>query len=193
VFIVKAENTRHGMDDTTSRLSTLTYLRDTLSLPDPSVIQGTEKIWLAPFYPFIPRVLWPDKPIFNKGVRLSVALGRPPTTSSSVTTVGDLYTMYGTFGVAAGLFIYGVVLQLYMNWVARQSLSERQLFFYILMLFSLFTLGAYVVELITNAIQLGLFYLLISYLVYGWSTTSQHTGHSGPSVPSAAGVDTKIV
>ncbi len=83
-----SEEAGKSFDQATDRLSLLTYVHDIIGLPDPSLLNGDAKIWLAPLYPLIPRIVWKDKPVLDKGRRLSVALGRPSTTSSAVTPVG---------------------------------------------------------------------------------------------------------
>jgi hypothetical protein len=182
VFTSRSNIEETGFDDTTSRLSALTYARDAIGLSDPSLLQGDEKVWLAPLYPLVPRVLWKDKPVLNKGQRLSVALGGPSTSSSAVTIIGDLYLMYGTFGVMVGLFLYGICLQVYMNWFAKRAMSERRLFVYILMLMPLMSLGAFVVELVANAVQLGLVFVFMSYVIYGRSVSSLRVANHSSAV-----------
>jgi hypothetical protein len=44
-----------------------------------SSIEGDERVWMIPFYPFVPRFLWQDKPVLDKGRRLSLAMGSPGT------------------------------------------------------------------------------------------------------------------
>lgn len=166
-----SEEAGKGFDQATDRLSLLTYVHDIIGLPDPSLLNGDEKIWLAPLYPLIPRIVWKDKPVLNKGSRLSVALGRPATTASAVTPIGDLYSMYGSYGVAAGMFVYGMCLQLYMNWAGGDR-SEKGLFIYISMLIPLVNLEEDTVSLIAGAIQLGVVVVLTAYVVYGRSVSS---------------------
>jgi hypothetical protein len=92
----------------------------------------------------------------NKVQRLSIALGRPETASPAVSCIGALYLMYGTFGVVAGLFLFGICYQVYMNWFTKDVLSERRPFFYVLMLIQLMALGGDIVGSIANWIQVGL-------------------------------------
>ena len=168
-----SEEAGKSFDQATDRLSLLTYVHDIIGLPDPSLLNGDEKIWLAPLYPLVPRMLWKDKPVLDKGSRLSVALGRPSTTSSAVTPVGDLYSMYGPYGVAAGMFVYGLCLQLYMNWAGGDR-AEKGLFIYISMLMPLINLEEDTVSLIAGVIQLGAVAVLTSYVIYGRSVSSLH-------------------
>lgn len=169
----RSQTSNQGLEDTTSRLSYLTYVRDTISLPDPSVLKGDEKIWLAPIYPLVPRVLWKNKPIPNKGLRLTVALGRPADSSSAVTIVGDLYSMYGTPGVVFGMLGFGICFQIYMNWVACSAMSESRLFVFISLLVLLANFfEADVSGFIQGAIQSGIVIMLTSYVIYGRSIFS---------------------
>jgi hypothetical protein len=172
VVFSKGEVNGEGFSETTSRLSDLTYVRDMLRVPDPSLLNGDEKIWLAPIYPLIPRAIWPSKPIFNMNQRLSIALGRPETTASAAPVTGYLYLMYGTFGVIVGLFFYGICYQIYMNWFSKDALMERRLFIYVLMLIQLMGLGGDVVGAIGVWIQTGLVFVFMSYFIYGRSDSS---------------------
>lgn len=155
-----------GFESSTSRLSLLSYVRDVLSLPDPSLLNGDDKVWLAPLYAVVPRVLWKDKPDLNKGGRFSVLLGGSETTASTVTPIGDLYAMYGTFWLAVGMLIYGICLQIYMNWASRGH-AERDLFVYLSMLLSLINLEATVVGVVSESVQLFVLMSILSYLIYG--------------------------
>ena len=148
------------------RLSNLDMVRTVISLPDPSVLQGNEKLWLAPIYPFVPRIFWGDKPVLNKGVRLSIALGAPSTTSTAPTLIGDLYSMYGSYGVAIGMILYGVCIQQYMNRIGR-NITEKRLFVYILMLPALLNLESDLIGQIGWLIQTGFTVFVTSHVVYG--------------------------
>jgi hypothetical protein len=156
-----------GFDSSANRLSILNDLHDLLGLPAPSLLNGDEKMWLAPVYPLIPRILWKDKPILNKGQRFSEALGRPDTTASAMTTIGDLYSLYGIAGVLIGMFVYGIGLQLYMNWMCRGGISERGLFVYLTLIVPLIAIEINAVTLIAAVVQTGVVAVIVSYLIYG--------------------------
>jgi hypothetical protein len=161
------QRTAKTLNAATSRLSILTAAHDLIDLPDPSQLNGDEKVWMAPIYPLIPRFLWKEKPVLNKGQRLSIALGGTSTSSAAITPVADLFSMYGTYGVLVGMFIYGVCLHLYMNWMGREAFSERRLFVYLSMLMGLINLEESVVGLIAGAVQSIIISVLISYVIYG--------------------------
>jgi hypothetical protein len=161
------DQAQSGADRSTARLSMLAFVHDIVGLPSPSLLNGDEKLWLAPIYPFIPRFLWEDKPIFDKGVRLSVALGRPDTTSSAITPIGDLFMLNGATGVAIGMLIYGICFQLYMNFAGRRPLTERGLLVYLSVLVPLMNFENYVVAEV-SAIAQGLITItVVSLLIYG--------------------------
>jgi hypothetical protein len=171
-----------SFDATTSRLSILTDVRDVISLPDPSLLNGDEVVWMAPLYPFIPRFIWTNKPILDKGIRLSVALGRPNTTSSAATPIGDLYSLYGTWGVPIGMFIFGVFVQIYMNSMGG-VLSEKRLLIYFVMLRELLDFENGVVAQVAGTVQLALIAILLAYVIYGRSPVVART----PRNPRLAG------
>ncbi len=167
----------------TSRLSYLSYVRDVSSLPVPSMLQGDEKLWMAPFYPLVPRFLWKSKPILNKGVRLSVLLGHPSSSSSAPTPIGDLYSVYGTWGVAIGMLIWGACVQIYMNWVGGRSTDEKGLFIYVIMLSQLLNLEDDFTGLIAGTVQLGILVVITAYLIYGRSPTAAENTNRLPYSP----------
>jgi hypothetical protein len=158
-----------GLDETVSRMSELKYVYDVISLHDYSLLQNDEPIWFAPLYPLVPRILWKDKPVLNKGDRLSIALGRPADTSSAITPIGDFYLTYGTPGVIIGMFLYGICLQLYTNCVTHGITTDRSLFVYILMLLQLANFEADVFSYVASAVQYAVIVVFMSYVIYGQS------------------------
>jgi hypothetical protein len=167
------ESRRQSLQETTDRLSYLTYVRDVSTLPFPEMLNGDEKVWLAPFYPFVPRLFWPDKPILNKGQRLSILLGRGGQTSSALTPIGDLYALYGRYGIVAGMFLWGVCLQAYVNWSSGKIATERLVFIYALMLPQLVNFEADVTILVAQSVQRLLVTVIVSFLVYGTPSTAK--------------------
>ncbi len=94
-----------------------------------SLLQGRERWWMVPYYPFIPRIVWKSKPVLNKGARFSVAVGSTRTSSMAITYPGDLYAVYGLPGILAGMFLLGVVSQWLANTITG-TLDKRHLFVY---------------------------------------------------------------
>jgi hypothetical protein len=156
-------------ESATARLSYLSYARDVIGLPTPAMLNGNERLWLAPFYPLVPRFIWKDKPVLNKGQRLSMVLGRGNETSSALTPIADLYSMYGIAGVAIGMFVWGICLQLFTNWIGNRSVSEGGLFIYILMLKQLLNLEADSVALIAGTVQIAIEIYIVTWIIYGRS------------------------
>ena len=147
-------------------MSVLALFHNVLQLPSPDLLNGDETVWMAPFYPFIPRPLWKAKPIFNKGQRMSEALGYGNVSSTNVPGVADLYALGGLAGIVSGMFIWGICLQLYMNTV-KGGLTERGTFFYVLILFSLTNLERDIVATIGGAVETGGILLVLSKIIYG--------------------------
>jgi len=135
------------------------------------MLEGDEKVWLAPVYPLVPRFLWKGKPVLNKGQRLTSLLGGGNESSAALTPIGDLYSMYGTYGIVVGMLVWGVFLQLYMNWISRKSTSEKSFFVYISMLPILLNLESGVVGIVAGTVQVGIGVLLTAYVIYGRSVT----------------------
>jgi len=160
-------NSQSSFDHSVARLSALNDLHLLLGLPAPSLLNGDEKLWLAPIYPFIPRFVWQDKPVLNKCQRFSIALGRPMTTSTAITPIGDLYSLYGYAGVLIGPFIWGIVLQLFMNRMTRSFLAERGLLIYLLLVVPLINIEPDATTVVAGAVQTGVVAVVLSFLIYG--------------------------
>jgi hypothetical protein len=101
--------------------------------PRAAELPGHERWWMLPFYPFIPRLIWPSKPVLNEGGRFSVALGygtmNTVGTSTAVTYPGDLYARGGLLGICMGMFLLGIVAQWLTNTVTGVP-ETRHLFVY---------------------------------------------------------------
>jgi hypothetical protein len=166
-------------DTAGSRLSVLTLFHNVLQLPSPDLLNGDETVWMAPLYPFIPRPLWKEKPVFDKGIRMSEALGIGRTSSTNVPGIADLYALGGVPGIAAGMFIWGGCLQLYMNSMKR-GLSERGLFLYVMILLALTNIERDIIAMIGGAVQSTCIYLVMSRLIYGGRMFSMKSENAIP-------------
>jgi hypothetical protein len=94
------------------------------------MLQGDWRLWMIPFYPFVPRFIWPGKPVQNIGGRFTRILGGDETTATSPTIPGELYVLHGGIpAVLAGMFLVGLVVQWLTNPVKRCP-SKRNLFIY---------------------------------------------------------------
>jgi hypothetical protein len=65
-------------------------------------------------YAFIPRLIWPDKPIVTRGSWFTAYLGgsgseEESKTSTGIYSAGELYWNFGIPGVIAGMFLMGVI------------------------------------------------------------------------------------
>jgi hypothetical protein len=119
-----------GVQSTVTRLDLLASLGAILSLgSETSELQGRERLWMIPFYPFVPRFIWTSKPILDKGLRFSQVLGYGSETSTAITYPGDLYVRMGVPGIAIGMFLLGVAAQRLTNMV-KHSFGKRELFLY---------------------------------------------------------------
>jgi hypothetical protein len=101
-----------GATATLSRLNLLQSFALVMSLgPRSALLKGDERWWMLPIYPFVPRFVWPTKPILDKTRRFSVALGFGDQTSTAITYPGDLFFEYGLPGLLLGMALFGLVAQ----------------------------------------------------------------------------------
>jgi len=65
-------------------------------------------------YGFVPRAIWPDKPIVSDfGLWFSrIYLGTPYRTWNSPSIFGDLYRNFGFLGIPLGMFLLGILLRI---------------------------------------------------------------------------------
>lgn len=78
----------------------------------------------AYFSRFVPRFLWPDKPVvdYNRlGRDLGMLSKNDYTTSIGLTFIGGLIMDSGTTGVIIGLFILGILLKILWQWLIVRS------------------------------------------------------------------------
>ena len=66
-------------------------------------------------YAFIPRIIWPQKPIVSRGAWFTTYIGMAPrpqeaTTSTGMTAFGEWYWNFGIPGEIAGMFLIGILL-----------------------------------------------------------------------------------
>jgi hypothetical protein len=92
-------------------------------------LESSARWWMIPFYPFIPRFVWPSKPILDKGLQFSIRLGYGDQGSTAVSYPGDLYVTCGWAGLLFGMFMMGVVAQWLTNFL-RRSFGKRSLSVY---------------------------------------------------------------
>ncbi|WP_168801787.1 hypothetical protein [Glycomyces buryatensis] len=86
---------------------------------------------VAPAVGLVPRVIWPDKPIFANGYEFYQEYyggSRTTYTSTAITGLGDLYRHGGLWTVAAGMIMLGVGCRLF-DLVIRPEADPRALCF----------------------------------------------------------------
>jgi len=175
--ISQSRGNRTYFDTAGSRLSVLALFHNVLQLPSPDLLNGDEKLWMAPFYPFIPRPLWKGKPNFDKGLRMSEALGIGRGSSTNVPGIADLYALGGIVGIVTGMFVWGGCLQIYMNQIG-QGLSEKGTFIYVMILLGITNIERDIVPLIGAAVEGACIYLVIARVVYGGNLFSMRALNS---------------
>jgi hypothetical protein len=156
-----------GWNASVNRLDLLQSVALVLSLgPRATFLQGDERWWMIPFYPFIPRFIWHSKPILDKGARFSVALGYGDKTSTGITYPGDLYLSYGLAGLLAGMFMLGVVGQWLTDGITG-GLDERRLFMYVGIFLTVTDMEIDAFSFWSGFIKSFVILSVIAWLVYG--------------------------
>lgn len=79
----------------------------------PFYINYTSTLWPNIVAAFVPRLLWPDKPVLVLGrYMVNVILGSPSSSNAPITNIGEFYLNFGTFWVPIGMLILGVFFRL---------------------------------------------------------------------------------
>jgi hypothetical protein len=158
---------RSGWRMSVKRMDMLTSVGLVIWLgPRASLLQGKERWWMIPYYPFVPRFLWPSKPILEKGRRFSVAAGSTQASSMALTYPGDLYALYGLPGIVLGMLLLGVVTQWLANTITG-TLDKRRLFVYAAMFMYVLELETDAFSYLTNLIKTFVMVSLVALVIYG--------------------------
>jgi hypothetical protein len=167
---------RKGLDSALQRLDLLTNVAQVLTLGSRAeMVKGDVHWWMLPIYPFVPRFLWPSKPILDEGGWFTVALaggsGNAATVGSStaITYPGDLYLQFGLWGIPVGMFVLGVVAQWFTNRVSG-PVGPRELFVYAVVFLFGFPLEVDVFSVWASFIKLLAILYAFRLLIYGPST-----------------------
>jgi hypothetical protein len=172
---------REGLANALQRMDLLTSVAQILTLGDRAdMVRGDVQWWTLPFYPFVPRFLWPSKPILIEGGRFTAALAGGSaslsnvSSSTAVTYPGDLYLQFGLLGVPIGMFIFGLVTQ----WVTSRvsgSAEPRELFLYT----AIFILGFWyetdAFAMWTGFIKMLAILYFVRLLIYGQSAQRKNS------------------
>ncbi len=114
-----------GWDSTVPRLALLPNMALAMNLGHRAEwLRGDEHWWMVPFYPFVPRFIWPSKPVLIKGQRFSIATGSTASNSMAITIPGDLYLEFGFPGLVIGMFLSGMLGQWLTNMIGGPLRKE---------------------------------------------------------------------
>jgi hypothetical protein len=164
---------RDGLNSTLGRIDLLTCVAEVLTLgPRAGIVKGNVHWWLLPIYPFVPRFLWPSKPILEEPGWFTVALqggsGDAATigTSIAVTYPGDLCLRFGLPGILVGMLVLGVAAQWFTNRV-NGPVEPRDLFVYAAVFLIGFPIEADVFSVWASLIKLLVILYVLRRLIYG--------------------------
>jgi hypothetical protein len=104
-------------------------------------------------YAFIPRFIWPEKPVIAKGSWFALRIGQANVSadgqiqnSVNMTIPGELYLNFGWVGVVAGLLILGALLAVLWSrlefWPQKTNVLGTAFGFYLMWVWVGFSLGA---------------------------------------------------
>jgi hypothetical protein len=136
-------------------------------------LEGDERLWMIPIYPFIPRAIWKSKPILDMGRRASVFLGSTDKSSSAVSPLADGYLKGGFAGLVCGMLVWGVFAERLTNLVLRSSRS-RDLFMYSAVFLVSTNREVCLFNFWVAVLQTFVIAFVVTYLVYPRSNSGQH-------------------
>jgi len=104
---------------------------------------GIQYFYRFAFIAFIPRIIWPDKPIISTEFLYTRAFyGRVPTTHT-LTIPGELYLQFHVVGIIIGMFILGIILKTSYNYLILNNNNPGVVLLYsVIFLSSIFCLRA---------------------------------------------------
>lgn len=182
---------RAGWEQTVSRLDglgrTAVIIRDTPSMVP---FQGGWSIGYI-FLAYIPRVIWPDKPIITIGRWITTHYGPGPHMRSHTgpTWMGELYMNWGTAGVVLGMAVIGFLLRFaHEVLIVRSRTIPAMLVIIVLMFEIVTTLDGQIVGTVNGAVfTLGpiLVLHLMMGMLFGRTTRSPAADGSSSPVPGA--------
>ncbi len=125
-------------------------------------------VWMLPALITVPRVVWPDKPVFNMGYWFAINVyGQDPhvRSSTAITYPGDLYLQFGLPSLLIGMFLTGIALRWVYERYGREGTS-CSLFFYIFLLYQLVEYESDVAFKVASTVRVFLIILGLSFLVF---------------------------
>jgi hypothetical protein len=184
----QAENSNEwvesGSTSALSRLDLLQYFGVILNLgPQASDIHGDGRLWMIPFYPFVPRIFWSSKPQLDDTSRFSEVLGFPKGTSTAITYPADCYIWAGIPGILMGMFVLGIFAQRYTNSVSGVT-TKYQVFKYSVVLLTCFRVEFGVVELWTALLKIVPALFVLGWLAYGAKARKPVVSFAKPELSS---------
>ncbi len=155
-----------GIANTLERMDLLTNFAQVLALgPRLSFVKGDEPWWMLPIYPFVPRLLWPSKPIELEADRFGIAIGAR-NSGTAITYQGSLYINFGLFGIPVGMFVLGLVVQ----WITNRlsgPMQRQDLFVYAGVFLAGFLLESPVFTVWVGFIKMLAILYGLSWVIYG--------------------------
>jgi hypothetical protein len=121
------------------------------------------------YYAFTPRIIWPEKPPVSRGAWFTTYLGMAnseaeATTSTGMTIVGEWYWNFGIAGVAAGMFLTGLLLSGLWRLAGSYPIHHpANMFLYVAIIMNVLNLPDATSPIVSN-VALYLFFGAIAYL-----------------------------
>ena len=166
-----------GSDSTVSRFDTLPTFAMLINMGGKaSEIHGDERLWMVPFYPFVPRVIWPSKPILDQAARFSDLLGKGRATATNLPYIGDCYIYAGLRGIVVGMFVLGLFAQRFTNSL-NGVVSKYQVLKYSVLLLTCFWLETGAFPFWTSLMK-----TIVALSVIGWAAYGSLKPRTSPVV-----------
>jgi hypothetical protein len=180
-----------GYDSTIDRLDMLSAVAQVQALgSSASFLDSGDRVWMIPFYAFVPRFLWKSKPSLNQGETMSILLSGRVTASFALTFVGDAYRKGGFPGVLVGMFFWGLVGESLVQFL-YQDFTKARLFTYIAVALVMTSspIEGLVIVTFSNMIKQFLIMATLSMMIYGTKSSFHSRGRQRvrKAVPAASG------
>jgi hypothetical protein len=139
------------------------------------------------FIAYIPRILWPDKPIITIGQWITDTYGTGAQSATGPTWIGEFWMNFGLAGVLGGMFAMGLLLRLAHEIFLRRSRTIPAMLAIAVILYKLATTVAGGVVGAVNGVIFALVPIFFAHFVVGLLAGRERVQPAANALPGEIG------